>query len=284
MAEVRTRDEALQAVLVALDRWGSDTTGALAQGAARLGAAAQEVAVERTRAAQRLAVAAAARERAATPDEQARAGHELREAEARLAEVDEIAQAMRISRAQLAAVLRQLANATASLVPGAVVDLRRRLSTLASYRAGGAAFPGAESAAKTGRARGAGPLSRLDRLGLTEVNVGGIDFSDNPIQGSFGRGGASRADYRWAVETWSNVVEPAVARGADRTQFERRDHERDAPPLRRTADVHDLFLGTSDRIVLSRRADGSLDVINGRRRLLVARELGVKTLPAQVLP
>ena len=110
-----------------------------------------------------------------------------------------------------------------------------------------------------------------------------MDFSDNPIIGAFGRGDAGLADYRWSVETWESVVRPGLNRGLDRSAFEQRDQARRASPLRRTADVFDLFLGDSDQIVLSRRADGRYDVVNGRHRIQVARELGISVLPARVI-
>ena len=116
--------------------------------------------------------------------------------------------------------------------------------------------------------------SVFDRLGLAEVDITSLDLSDNPMVGSFGKGGTTQADYRWAVETWHSVVQPAVAGGADRSHFEERDRG-EAAPLRRTADVYDLFLGTTDRIVVSTRPDGGLNVINGRHRLAIARGLGI---------
>jgi hypothetical protein len=76
-------------------------------------------------------------------------------------------------------------------------------------------------------------------------------------------------------------VGPGVAAGKTREDFAARDARSNAQPLRRTADVYDMFLG-SDRIRVDRRPDGSMDVVNGRHRLLIARELGIKTLPGQV--
>ncbi|WP_456598811.1 hypothetical protein [Blastococcus sp. SYSU DS0616] len=113
------------------------------------------------------------------------------------------------------------------------------------------------------------------------------DLEENPIlddhgtQGGFGKGGLSRADYRWAVQTWNDTVGPGVASGKTRDYYAERDMLSNARPLRRTADVFDMFLG-SDRIRAERRGDGSLNIINGRHRLLIARELGIKHLPGEV--
>jgi ParB-like chromosome segregation protein Spo0J len=43
-----------------------------------------------------------------------------------------------------------------------------------------------------------------------------------------------------------------------------------------------MFLG-DDPIRLSRRPDGTFDVIGGRHRIQVARQLGIGSLPARVM-
>ena len=106
-------------------------------------------------------------------------------------------------------------------------------------------------------------------------------LDDDKAKRTFGKGGLSRADYRWAVQTWNDVVGPGVANGQQREAFVERDAQSNAVPLRRTADVYDMFVG-SDRIRADRRADGSINIINGRHRFQIARELGIKTLPGQV--
>ena len=124
-------------------------------------------------------------------------------------------------------------------------------------------------------------------MGLADVDVSSADLDENPIldddrsKGTFGKGGLSRADYRWAVQTWNDTVGPGVAGGKTREDFAERDARSNAQPLRRTADVYDMFLGT-DRIRADRRPDGSLNILSGRHRLLIARELGIKNLPGQV--
>jgi hypothetical protein len=46
-------------------------------------------------------------------------------------------------------------------------------------------------------------------------------------------------------------------------------------------DVYYAYYG-NDAIALSQRPDGSYGIINGRRRIALARELGIKQLPARV--
>ena len=122
--------------------------------------------------------------------------------------------------------------------------------------------------------------SWLPGNGLSDLDVAQAGFADNPITGTFGRGGLTRADYRWAVSTWDELVRPGLDRGMTRDDFAARDAASGAPPLRRTADVYDMFLG-GDPIRVERRSDGSIAVINGRHRLRIAGELGITRLPAR---
>jgi hypothetical protein len=157
---------------------------------------------------------------------------------------------------------------------------------LEGYRSGGAVLGdgglGGERVS-TGPA-GGGPFADMS---LAELDVSAADLEENPILDgdssceTFGRGGLSRADYRWAVQTWNDTVGPCVASGKTREDFAERDARSNAKPLRRTADVYDIFLG-SDRIRADRRPDGSLNIVNGRHRMLIARELGITHLPGQM--
>ena len=127
------------------------------------------------------------------------------------------------------------------------------------------------------------PLSAaLAPLGLQIVELEAVDYSDNPIVGKFGEGGADLPDYRWAVETWDTVVGPGLTRSMDRDAFAERDLSRGAAVFRRSADVYDLFLGPS-AVTLSRRPDGTYNVVVGRHRIHAARQLGIRTLPARIL-
>jgi hypothetical protein len=175
---------------------------------------------------------------------------------------------------------RQTRVASEGLVERADADLRRRAEALRAYEAVAMpTFPTESSPGLTGAGPGEDALSAR---GLRQVPLDQIDFKDNPIVDEFHKGGTTRSDYRWAVATWADVVEPAVLEGADRGYFEARDAERGATGWRQTATVYDLFIG-SEAITLSRRADGSLDPQGGRHRIAIARELGLSQLPARLL-
>jgi hypothetical protein len=174
-------------------------------------------------------------------------------------------------------VRRRVSNATSTHVPAATASLQSMQDDVGRYRASGLRLAGTGgSPASDGGNRSFG------RAGLEEVDISKTTTADNPILDA-GKGGATAADYVWAVQAWDSVVRPSVAGGATREDFERRDSERDAPAFRRLADVYDLFLGESDRIVLSRGSDGILTVTNGRHRIEAARRVGVTSLPAKVL-
>jgi hypothetical protein len=306
MTEIRTRDEALAAVDRALAQWSAETGGLLAQATAAVRNAYTAAEAETSRRAQRVAsleallssLPADDPHRAQVQRDLARAGVSLdaaRRATQRIAEVDR-----QVALLQHAHVRTAEPNVTA-----ARADLSRRALQLDAYRAAragahaGAAIAGIASAAgRLGAAGAAGAAALtamitspapsaiddptwLARRGLTDIDVARADFADNPITGSFGRGGLARADYRWAVTTWDQLVRPGLERGTSRDDFAARDEARRAPPLRRTADVYDMMLG-SNPLRVERRADGTLNVVDGRHRIEIARELGITHLPAVV--
>lgn len=281
MAEVRTRDEALAMVDSALSAWSAQTSGVLTQGTTRVSAASADA----DAAIRRLMgkVAAIRQLLAAQGETDDRLGREpeLAEAERSLETAQRAAEQIRSVAERLSALQRTQLRSTDTLVGAARSDLAKRGIDLGAYRGsnGNSSGGGATAAATNAGATGGG----LGSHGLAEIDVAAADLDGNPILGSFGRGDTTRSDYRWAVQTWDEVVRPGVANGMTRTDFEARDTGRDAPPLRRSAAVFDMFMGDTDRLRVTRRPDGSLDVTNGRHRIAVARELGIKSLPAEVI-
>lgn len=280
-AQLRGDDRALEALAAAIRDWQRDAGGLLAQADARLRTQSDAVARTRAQRANHLRALEAAL-RTCEPDspERDRLMLDVRAAEEALAHATAAEQEMN----EIVAEFRMLERQTRASADGgaerAGADLRRRTEAIKDYRA--APVPSSEA----GLASGAGPPPVADgalaQRGLTEVSLDEIDYSDNPIVDAFTRGGATRGDYRWAVSTWADVVEPAVRDGHDRSYFEARDAERGASGWRQTANVYDMFLG-SDPIALSRRPDGTLDPVGGRHRIAIARELGLKHLPARLL-
>ncbi len=283
MTEVRTRDEAIASVDHALQAWSTDVAGILTQAQNSMRAAEDEVArIVRQRA---NAVAAIEALLGSADEEQRR---QLQANLVRAKEAYQQAARASVQVADVAASVSQLSRSHTTTATGQVASARAQLSTmikaLEGYRSGGVGVGGGGSTRGGSQHNGEGSLAGR---GLANVDVSSADLDENPIsddggsQGTFGKGGLSRADYRWAVQTWNDTVGPGVARGKTREDFAARDERSNARPLRRTADVYDMFLGT-DRIRADRQPDGSLNIINGRHRLLIARELGIKNLPGQV--
>lgn len=282
MTEVRTRDEAIISVDQALQTWSTNVTALLTQ--AQSGARAARDEVERV-------VRQHANEVAATDALLAAAvGDERRQLQAKLARAkDAHEQAKRASVRvnDVAASVSQLSRSHITTAESQVASARAQLSAMSraleGYRSAGTGIGGGSSGGSAASTHG----GSLTGMGLTDVDVSSADLAENPIlddngsQRAFGKGGLSRADYRWAVQTWNDTVGPGVASGKTREYFAARDAQSNAQPLRRTADVYDIFLGT-DRIRADRQPDGSLNIVNGRHRLLIARELGIKNLPGQV--
>jgi hypothetical protein len=306
MTEIRTRDEALAAIDRALARWTSEAGSTLAQAIAAAGRAQAAAEAETSRRAQRVA-ALEAQLSALQPDapQRAQVQRDLLRAWQSLEAARQATRRLANVARQVARLQRSHAQTAETRVTAARADVARRVTALDAYRAAGGGAGGAAvggiigavgalgtagvaavatmitSPASPPAPSATGSTAWLAGRGLADISVTEAGFADNPITGSFGRGGLSRADYRWAVTIWDEVVRPGLDRGMSRDDFASRDEARSAPALRRTADVYDMFLG-SDPLRAERRADGTLNVINGRHRIEIARELGIAHLPAVV--
>ena len=283
MTEVRTRDEAIASVDQALQAWSSNVTALLIQAhSAACDAKDYVEGVVRRRANE---VAAMEALLVAADDERRR---QLQAKLVRAKEAHESARRASVRVSDVAASVTQLSRTHTTVATSQVASARAQLSAMSraleGYRSGGAGIGGGGSGS-TSTAKAGG--SALASMGLADLDVSFAQLDENPIldsnhpKATFGKGGLSRADYRWAVQTWNDTVGPGIANGKTREDFAERDTRLNAPPLRRTADVYDMFLGT-DRIRADRQSDGSLNIVNGRHRLLIARELGIKNLPGQV--
>ncbi len=273
----RTSSDAIAELDSALRTWATAATGIALQTSAAAKALLSEVEqTVRERASRVAAIEAAIT--AARDEDRARLAHELQMANRSLedarrglrsaTEADRIAQSMAL----------RIDECTNSRVPGASQSLRRKLRALGEYRT-----VSAPSSSGTPRGAGGAPgASDFGVQGIVDVPIEKANFDDNPILGTFGRGGATLTDYRWAAETWETVVRPGVLAGKTREDFERQDAAAGRHTgYRRLGGVYDMFLG-DEPIQFSRRADGTLDVANGRHRVQVARQLGITHLPGRM--
>ncbi len=79
-----------------------------------------------------------------------------------------------------------------------------------------------------------------------------------------------------------DVVRPAVEAGATAEDFSRMDEEQGLDYAHGYRRIYDAFYGANNCIVVE-KVGARYQVINGRHRLLLARAMGVDSLPAQVL-
>jgi hypothetical protein len=283
---VSTRDEAVAALHTAIGRWRSDVRGVIQQATAvASGFQSQAAGVVRQRKAKLGALQAALMALGPEGDpapllrQVAAAEVALSRAMRANALADEVEREVR-------GLQRRTIEATEGHAASAERDLARRLGSLSGYRE-------ASVSTATGNGSSVGRVSSDDTTDpsreeqalrdrdLESVALSATSHADNPVIDGYHKGGTTRSDYRWAVESWATVVQPGIAAGATREDFERRDAARGATGFRRSAGVYDMFLG-SERLVFSRRPDGSLDVTNGRHRIDVARELGITHLPGEI--
>lgn len=285
MQAVRTRDEAIASVDNALRVWSTEVAGVLSQAQAVTAAAisAAEACLRRcaneVTATEALLASASAEERGQAQSKLIWAKEAHEQARRALLRANDVATSLaQLARSHTTRSVPQVATAN-----GQLSGMSRAIER---YRAAGGVGLGGLGVGRSAPST-PGSSNRIQRMGLAEITVEATDLTETPIldddpaAGTFGKGGLTRADYRWAVQTWNDVVGPGVAAGKTRDDFEERDARTNAKPLRRTAEVYDLFLGT-DRIRVDRRPDGSLGVTNGRHRLLIAKELGITGLPGEM--
>lgn len=273
----RTSSEAVAELDSALRTWATAASGIALQASAAvkaLVAEAEQAILERaSRVAAIEAAIAAARD-----DDRARLARELQVANRRLEDARRALRSATDANRSAQSAARRIDESTNSLVPRASQSLHRKLDALAEYKAAS----GPSSSGTSSGASDAPGGSDFGVPGIVDVPIEHASFEDNPILGTFGRGGATLTDYRWAAETWETVVRPGVLAGKTREDFERQDAAAGRHTgYRRLGGVYDMFLG-DEPVRFSRRADGTLDVPNGRHRVQVARQLGITHLPGRM--
>ncbi len=273
----RASSQAITELDSALSTWATVATGIALQTTAAVNAIATEVErAVRERAA--IVAAVEARIAPAQPAERTRLTRELQIANGSLEDARRGLRSATEAGRRAHSMARRIDESTNSRVPPALQSLRRKLDALAEYES--VSVPNSPGSPRG--ASGAPGGNAFGVQGIVEVPIDHATFDDNPILGPFGRGGATLSDYRWAAETWETVVRPGVLAGKTRDDFARQDAAAGRlTGYRRLGGVYDMFLG-DEPIQFSRRADGTLDVANGRHRVQVARQLGITRLPGRM--
>jgi hypothetical protein len=84
-------------------------------------------------------------------------------------------------------------------------------------------------------------------------------------------------------------MQPAIAQGADVETFHDWDkanhigHYSSGQYVRGYADVYHSYYDGAETVAVTAKPDGTYDVINGRHRIVAARDAGLTHIPAQVL-
>jgi hypothetical protein len=120
----------------------------------------------------------------------------------------------------------------------------------------------------------------VDR-GIQDVPLDTIDISDSPVEGEEDFRKVSHDDMVEGFSKLEKVVRPAVEQGADGDTFYQMDQVQGLDYEHGYQRIYDSFYGT-DAIRLNRDGERTT-VVNGYHRLQVARELGIKTVPARVI-
>lgn len=117
--------------------------------------------------------------------------------------------------------------------------------------------------------------------GIQDVPVDKIDMSDSPVQDTGDFQKVSHEEMAEGFRKLEEEVRPAVERGADGDYFYQLDQECGLDYEHGYRRVYDAFYGDSS--IRLDKVDDTYDVVNGYHRLAVARELGLKTVPARVI-
>lgn len=187
----------------------------------------------------------------------------------------------------------QLSRSLSGDLPNATAFLGNRIAELQAYLA--AAPPAAAplsppSSPSAGTGAGIPPSyqggSRGGRLswvntGIQIVDLDLIDLSDSPVADTGDFHKVSAQEMQEGLRKLQDVVMPAVAQGADGDYFSQLDAAQGLDYAHGYRRIYDAFYG-QDCIHLDKVGD-RYQVVNGYHRLFLARQLGIKTLPARVI-
>jgi hypothetical protein len=117
--------------------------------------------------------------------------------------------------------------------------------------------------------------------GIRDVPLAQVDLRDSPVHDTSDFHKVSREEMVEGFRKLEEEVRPAVERGATGDYFSQLDKEQGLDYEHGYRRVYDAFYG--DSCIRLEKVGDSYAVVNGYHRLAVARELGLKTVPAQVI-
>lgn len=196
--------------------------------------------------------------------------------------VDEAASDYSVQAEQLNRLLSgDLLNAAAFLA-NRVADLQ---AYLAAAPPSGATIspppPSRATAVGTGGSTTFSCRGEQTAAGIQDVDLTLVDLSDSPVADTGDFHKVSAQEMEEGLRKLQDVVAPAVAQGADGDYFSRLDATQGLNYARGYRRIYDAFYG-QDCIRLEKVGD-RYQVVNGYHRLFLARQMGIKTLPARIV-
>ncbi|MFZ4748730.1 MAG: hypothetical protein ACOYLK_17910 [Sphingomonas sp.] len=163
-------------------------------------------------------------------------------------------------------------------------ELKRAGDTLDVYFGGTGGSGGGGSAVRaSGSTTAMGAITRPAGFpeGFAMVPLSLVDESDSQVGGPEDfKKGYSPADLEWAHEAFVGVIMPGVANGLTIDDFRDRDQREGRMGTRSYADTYSGFFSTDHAITLS---GPGCTVVNGYHRIWVARQMGLRHIPARLM-
>ena len=208
------------------------------------------------------------------------ARNRLREDEAELQNVKQWIKIVMQTVGEYRIEAHRLSDQIANEIPKATTLLERKSNLLWSYTkmqsSSGTIFnPGFMGSRLNHRGK-----TGWTKKGIKDVSIDQIDVSQSNIKGPDDFTKVTYEEVKEGFKKLTDVVQPAVGSGADEAYFSQLDDDKGLKPQQGYLAVYNAFYGTT-AIKLDRVGEKFVPV-NGSHRLFVARELGLKTVPAYV--
>ncbi|MGB0383839.1 MAG: hypothetical protein ACPGWR_03365 [Ardenticatenaceae bacterium] len=205
----------------------------------------------------------------------------LGQAESELRTVQQAIKAVQQAAADYQRQAQRLATIVGSDVPKAAALLGRSIATLQSYVAMSAPSSGGASLGASSSPTDTPTNAKWVEQGIIDVPIEQIDTSESSVQGAQDFRKVSHDQMVAGLQKLEEVVRPAVQNGVDGDYFSELDAEQGLEYANGYRCIYDAFYG-SEPIRLEKVGE-SYQVTNGQHRLFVARQLGLKNIPASVI-
>ncbi|MBP1468940.1 hypothetical protein EYB53_024745 [Candidatus Chloroploca sp. M-50] len=180
----------------------------------------------------------------------------------------------------------QLTRKMTTIVPSARAFLDNRTAEIQAYLAPGAATATNQAPVTTPPPSPTGMQNIPTAGGSTKHNIqmialDQIDLSTSTVTGSQDFRKVSVQEMIEGFHKLQHVVAPAVAQGADGDDFAQMDAAQGLDYAHGYQRIFDAFYGDSH--IRLEKIGTTYTIINGQHRLFIARQLGVKAVPASVV-